>query len=84
VPTDFAQFQERLMGLDKFEQIDFKGRVDSITDAAKSVKSLANSPDLRDTMEELKITVANLNQTIVTARQVLMMPTGRSGHWSRI
>jgi paraquat-inducible protein B len=72
VPTEFAQIQQRLMEtLDRFEHIDFKGLVDSITEASNSIKSLANSPDLRDTLEELKVTVANLNQTIFTARHVL-------------
>ena len=80
VPTDFAQIQERLMEtLDKFEKIDFKGLVDSITEAGNSIKSLANSPDLRDTMEELKETVANLNQTITTARRVLNDANGEIG-----
>src|SRR5215469_2554919 len=49
VATDLAQLQNRLMDtLDKFEQIDFKGLISSITDAANSIKSLAGSPDLKD------------------------------------
>jgi len=80
VPTDFAQVQQHLMdALNEFEKIDFKGLVDSITDAANSIKSLANSPDLRDTLESLKITVANLNQTIITARHVLNDANGQIG-----
>ena len=72
VPAEFAQIQQRLLeSLDSFEKIDFKGLVNSITDAAISVKSLANSSDLRETLQSLKGTVANLNQTIVTARRVL-------------
>ena len=80
MPTDLAQLQKHLMdALDRFEKIDFKGLVKSITDAANSVKSLANSPDLRDTMEELKVTVVNLNQTISTARRVLNDANGEIG-----
>ena len=80
LPTEFAQLQERLVEtLDKLEKIDFKGLVDSITDPANSIKSLANSPDLRDTMGELKETVTNLNQTIVTARHVLNDANGEIG-----
>jgi paraquat-inducible protein B len=72
VATDLAQLQEHLMEtLDRFEKIDFKGLVSSITNAANSIKSLTGSPELRDTLESLKGTVANLNQTIVAARQVL-------------
>jgi len=72
VPTDLAQLQEHLMAtLDRFEKIDFKGLVNSITDAANSIKSLAGSPELKATLESLKGTIVNLNQTIVVARQVL-------------
>jgi paraquat-inducible protein B len=69
VPTDLAQLQQHLMEtLDRFEKIDFKGLVNSITDAANSMKSLANSPDLKETIQSLKGTVASLNQTMVAAR----------------
>ena len=72
VPTDLAQLQEHLMEtLDRFEKIDFKGLIDSITDAANSIKSLASSSDLRETLQSLKGTVAGLNQTIVAAHRVL-------------
>jgi paraquat-inducible protein B len=80
VPTDLAQLQEHLMEtLDRFEKIDFQGLVNSITDAANSIKSLTNSPDLRETLQSLRGTVANLNQTIVAARQALNNVNGRIG-----
>jgi len=53
--------------------------VNSITDAANSIKSLANSPDLKETLESLKGTVANLNQTIIVARRVLNDANGQIG-----
>jgi paraquat-inducible protein B len=65
--------------LDRFEQIDFKGLINSITDAANSIKSLASSPDLKDTIESLKGTVGNLNQTIIVARRVLSDANGEIG-----
>ena len=78
VPTDLAQLQEHLMEtLDKFEKIDFKGLVNSITTAADSINSLANSSDLKETLQSLKGTVANLNQTILAARQVLNNANGQ-------
>ena len=80
VQTDLQELQERLTHtLDKFDKIDFQALIVSITDAANSIKSLANSPDLRDTMGELKETVTNLNQTIVTARHVLNDANGEIG-----
>src|SRR5215469_1346230 len=80
VPTDLAQLQEHLMEtLDRFEKIDFKGLINSITDAANSINSLASSPDLKDTVESLKGTVVNLNKTIVVAGRVLSDANGEIG-----
>jgi paraquat-inducible protein B len=80
VPTDLAQLQQHLVEtLDRFEEIDFKGLVNSITDAANSIKSLTNSPDLRETLQSLRGTVANLNQAIVAARQALNNANGHIG-----
>jgi paraquat-inducible protein B len=72
IKTDLAQLQERLTEtLDKFDKIDFQALVVSITDAANSIKTLTGSPELKDTLESLKITVANLNQAITSARGML-------------
>ena len=80
VPTDLAQLQAHLMEtLDRFQKIDFNGLVSSITDAANSIKSLTNSPDLRETIHSLSGTVASLNQTIVAARHVLNNANGQIG-----
>ena len=80
VPTDLAQLQAHLMEtLDRFQKIDFNGLVSSITDAANSIKSLTNSPDLRETLHSLSGTVANLNQAIVAARHVLNNANGQIG-----
>lgn len=80
VPTDLAQLQQHLMEtLDRFEKIDFKGLVNSITEAANSINSLASSSDLKETLQSLKGTVATLNQTIIAARQVLNNANGQIG-----
>ena len=72
IKTDLAQLQERLTEtLDKFDKIDFQALVVSITDAANSIKTLTGSPELKDTLESLKITVANLNQAITSAHGML-------------
>jgi paraquat-inducible protein B len=69
VPTDLAQIQERLtQALEKFDKIDFQALVNSITDAANSIKSLTGSPELKAALESLKGTIANLNQAVVAAR----------------
>jgi paraquat-inducible protein B len=73
VPTDLEALQERLAkALDKFDQIDFNGLVVSITDASNSIKTLTGSPDLKATLASLKETVPNLNQTIISAKGLLI------------
>jgi paraquat-inducible protein B len=80
IQTDLEQLQERLTkALDKFEKIDFEGLVNSITDAANSIKTLTGSPELRATLESLKGTVANLNQAITSARSMLNNANSKIG-----
>jgi paraquat-inducible protein B len=72
VQTDLAQLQERLtLVLDKFEKIDFQALIASITEAANSIKTLTGSPELKATLESLKGTIANLNQAVNSARDLL-------------
>lgn len=80
VQTDLEQLQERLTkALDKFEKIDFQALVVSITDAANSIKTLTGSPELKATLESLKGTVANLNQAITSARNILNNANSKIG-----
>jgi paraquat-inducible protein B len=80
IPTDFEQIQERLMkALDKFEKIDFEKLIVSITDAANSIKTLTGSPELKATLESLKETMANLNQAIASARNILNNANSKIG-----
>jgi paraquat-inducible protein B len=80
IPTDLAQLQERLtQALDKFDKIDFQGLIISITDAANSIKTLTGSPELKATLESLKGTIANVNQTLNTARNLLNNANSKVG-----
>jgi paraquat-inducible protein B len=80
IPTDFEQIQERLTkALDKFEKIDFQKLVVSISDAANSIKTLTGSPELKATLESLKGTMANLNQAITSARNILNNANSKIG-----
>ena len=80
VQTDLEQLQERLTkALDKFEKIDFQALVVSITNAANSIKTLTGSPELKATLESLKGTVANLNQAITSARNILNNANSKIG-----
>jgi paraquat-inducible protein B len=72
VPTDLAQLQQRLtQALDKFEEIDFQGLVNALTDTANSIRSLTTSPELKATLESLKDATVNLNQMTIAARRLI-------------
>jgi len=80
VQTDLAQLQERLTKvLDKFDKIDFQALVVSITDAANSIKTLTGSPELKATLESLKGTMANLNQAVNSARDLINNANAKVG-----
>jgi paraquat-inducible protein B len=80
VQTDLAQLQERLTEvLDKFDKIDFQALVVSITDAANSIKTLTGSPELKATLESLKGTIANLNEAVNSARDLINNANAKVG-----
>jgi paraquat-inducible protein B len=80
VRTDLAQLQERLTHtLDKFDKVDFQALVVSITDAANSIKTLTGSPELKATLESLKGTIANLNQAVNSARDLINNANAKVG-----
>jgi paraquat-inducible protein B len=80
VQTDLAQLQERLKEtLDKFDKIDFQALVVSITDAANSIKTLTGSPELKATLESLKGTIANLNEAVNSARDLINNANAKVG-----
>ena len=80
IQTDLAQLQERLTEvLDKFDKIDFQALVMSITDAANSIKTLTGSPELKATLESLKGTIANLNQAVNSARDLINNANAKVG-----
>jgi phospholipid/cholesterol/gamma-HCH transport system substrate-binding protein len=80
VQTDLAQLQERLTEvLDKFDKIDFQALVVSITDAANSIRTLTGSPELKATLESLKGTIANLNQAVNSARDLINNANAKVG-----
>jgi paraquat-inducible protein B len=75
--TDMHELQGRLIDtIDKFERIDF---LVSITDAANSIKALTGSPELKATLESLKGTIANLNQAVNSARDLINNANGKVG-----
>jgi paraquat-inducible protein B len=80
VQTSLEQLQERLKkALDKFEKIDFQALAVSITEAADSIKTLTGSPELKATLEALKGTIANLNQAVNSARDLINNANAKVG-----
>ena len=72
VPTSLEAVQEQATkAMAKFDQIDFKALVASLTAAADSINNLASSPELKATLESLKETSANLNRTVSAIRAVV-------------
>jgi paraquat-inducible protein B len=73
IPTDFEEIQKHVTdALVKIDKIDFNGLVASITKAADSINTLADSPDLKSILASMKQTVPNLNQTVISARAALI------------
>jgi paraquat-inducible protein B len=72
IPTTLESVQKQAtQALAKFQQIDFKALAASITEAASSIRILADSPTTRATLEALRGTTADLNQTVVAMRRTL-------------
>ena len=64
LPTQMERAQEVLKNLvTKINEIDFKGLIDSLTNASDSVRDFAASPDL-------KHTIVSLDQTLVSIRDL--------------
>ena len=80
IPTDLEAVQARAtQALARLEVIDFQALADSITRAANSIQELANSPSLKATLEEMKGTTAQLNQTVISMRAVFDQANKKMG-----
>jgi paraquat-inducible protein B len=72
IPSSLEALQERLTrAVDRLAQVDFPALAVSITEAANSVKDLTQSPALKATLETLKDTTANLNDTVIAIRKAI-------------
>jgi len=78
IPTTLEAFQEKATkALADFDKIDFQAMAASITDAANSIKNLANSPDLHATLAGLNQATKNLNETVISIRNAVNNTGGR-------
>ena len=69
VPTTMEAFQEKATeAIAKLDKIDLSGLVNSITQAANSIKEVAGDPAIRRTLESLPQTVANLDKALTSIR----------------
>jgi paraquat-inducible protein B len=65
IPTSLQQLQERaLRTLAKLDQMDFAGLINSITGAAKATRDLVGSPELNETIVELRDTASSLKTAV--------------------
>jgi paraquat-inducible protein B len=85
IPTTMEAFQEKATSaLSDFDKIDFQAMAASLTDAASSIKNVANSiekvtssPDLLATLAGMKEATRNLNQTLVSVRIAVNNANGK-------
>lgn len=69
VPTTMAAIQKQATdAIAKLDKIDFDGLVNSITQAANSIKEITSDPALKATLASLKTTVVNLDKTLTSVR----------------
>jgi paraquat-inducible protein B len=72
IPTTLESVQKHAaQAFARFEQIDFKGLADSIAEAADSIRSLTNSPDVTATLRSLRAASASLDLTLVALRTTI-------------
>lgn len=71
MPTTLEQVQSAAGEIiRKLEQIRFDAMVKSATEALDGIKNVVNAPGLRQTIEILPTTVANVNDAVVSLRQL--------------
>ena len=72
VPARLEAFQERLTTVvDRLADVDFPALAVSIRGAANSVRDLSQSPALKATLETLKDSTANLNDTVIAIHKAV-------------
>jgi paraquat-inducible protein B len=80
IPTKLEAVQEdAARALAKFDSIDFQALVVSLTDAAKSIKTLTSSPQITATLASLDKAAVNLNGTLTSVRLAVDNVNGRFG-----
>ncbi len=69
VPTTMEAIQQQAMeAIAKLDKIDLNGLVNSITQAANSIKEITGDPAIRATIGSLPRTVANLDKALASIR----------------
>jgi paraquat-inducible protein B len=72
VPTTMEAIQQQATeAIAKLDKIDLNGLVNSITQAANSIKEMTADPAVRRTLESLPQTVANLDKTLGSMRAAI-------------
>jgi phospholipid/cholesterol/gamma-HCH transport system substrate-binding protein len=72
LPTQLEQIQEQIAEIvNKLNETDFQGFVESTKSTSNSVKRFIDSPQVRGTMESMQSTIDNMNRTLTDLRGVL-------------
>ena len=80
IPTTMEQVQSAAAEIiRKLEEIHFDDMVKSATKALEGINGVVNSPGLKQTIETLPATVANVNQTVTSLRELVVRIDTKQG-----
>lgn len=80
IPTTMEQVQSAAAQIiRKLEEIHFDDMVKSATRALDGINGVVNSPGLKQTIETLPTTVANVNQTVTSLRELVVRIDTKQG-----
>ncbi|HUI62369.1 MAG TPA: MlaD family protein [Steroidobacteraceae bacterium] len=80
MPTTMEQVQTAAENvLRKLQEVHVEELVKSVTQAVDTIKSVVATPELKETIQALPATVANLNQTMTSMRELSVRLDAKSG-----
>ncbi len=80
IPTTMEQLQSAAENVfHKLEGVDVEKLVTAVTQAVDTIKTVAATPELKETIQTLPTTVANLNQTMTSFRELSVRLDSKSG-----
>jgi len=80
IPTTMERVQSAATEIiHKLDEIHFENLVKSVTEIVENVKNILGAPELKQTIERLPVTVANVNQAVTDLRELTGKLDGKTG-----